>query len=122
MERRSRRPWLQFSLRSLLLLMLVTASFFAGRMSLKRELERVRAVEAEARRARETALQAERHARYVAELARAEAAFTQAMLEDRPIDVVSYPAHDKRFLIMQTDEGAEYYELGEPTTPFGKAD
>src|SRR5262249_36106973 len=32
--------------------------------------------------------------------------------EDRPIDVVSYPEHDKRFLIMQTDKGAEYYELG----------
>lgn len=42
--------------------------------------------------------------------------------EDRAIDVVSYPAHDKRFLIMQTDKGAEYYELGEPTKPFGKAD
>lgn len=42
--------------------------------------------------------------------------------EDRPIDVVSYPAHDKRYLIVQTDKGAEFYELGEPIKPLGKAD
>lgn len=42
--------------------------------------------------------------------------------EDKPIDVVSYPHLDKRYLLMQTDKGAEFYELGEPTKPFGKAD
>jgi uncharacterized cupin superfamily protein len=42
--------------------------------------------------------------------------------EDRPIDVVSYPKSGKRYLSMQTDKGVEYYELGEPTKPFGKAD
>jgi len=42
--------------------------------------------------------------------------------EDRPIDVVTYPDLGKRFLHMQTEKGAEYYELGEPTTPFGKPD
>lgn len=42
--------------------------------------------------------------------------------EDRPIDVVSYPELDKRYLHMQTEAGAEYYELGAPTKPFGKAE
>lgn len=42
--------------------------------------------------------------------------------EDKPIDVVSYPDLNKRFLLMQTDSGTEFYELGEPTTPYGKAD
>lgn len=42
--------------------------------------------------------------------------------EDRPIDVVSYPEHGKRYLIMQTEGGSEFYELGEPIKPFGKAD
>ncbi|MGE0741377.1 MAG: cupin domain-containing protein [Hyphomonadaceae bacterium] len=42
--------------------------------------------------------------------------------EDRPIDVVSYPKDGRRYLHMQTDKGTEYYELGEPTTPLGKAD
>ena len=42
--------------------------------------------------------------------------------EDKPIDVVAYPHLDKRYLLMQTDKGAEFYELGEPTKPFGKAD
>jgi uncharacterized cupin superfamily protein len=42
--------------------------------------------------------------------------------EDKPIDVVSYPAHDKRYLIMQTDKGAEFYELGEPIKPIAKPD
>jgi hypothetical protein len=79
MEKPSRRPWLQFSLRSLLLLMLIVASFFAGRMSLKRELDRARAVEEEARKAHAAAVQSENAARYMAELVRAEAAFDQAM-------------------------------------------
>jgi uncharacterized cupin superfamily protein len=42
--------------------------------------------------------------------------------EDKPIDVVSYPEHGKRYLIMQSEKGAEYYELGEPIKPFGQAD
>jgi len=42
--------------------------------------------------------------------------------EDKPIDVVSYPELEKRFLMMQTDKGTEFYELGEPTRPYGKAD
>lgn len=42
--------------------------------------------------------------------------------EDRPIDVVSYPNDNKRYLIMQTEKGAEFYELGEPIKPFGKAE
>ena len=42
--------------------------------------------------------------------------------EDRPIDVLSYPESGKRYLIMQTEKGAEFYELGEPMKPFGKPD
>jgi uncharacterized cupin superfamily protein len=42
--------------------------------------------------------------------------------EDRPIDVVSYPELDKRFLLLQTDKGTEFYELGEPIKPIGKPD
>ena len=42
--------------------------------------------------------------------------------EDKPIDVVSYPELEKRFLLMQTDKGTEFYELGEPIKPYGKAD
>jgi uncharacterized cupin superfamily protein len=40
--------------------------------------------------------------------------------EDKPIDVVSYPELDKRYLLMQTDKGTEFYELGEPIKPLGK--
>ncbi len=42
--------------------------------------------------------------------------------EDRPIDVLSYPKDDKRYLLMQTDKGTEFYELGEPIKPFGQTD
>lgn len=40
--------------------------------------------------------------------------------EDRPIDVLAYPNSGKRYLQMQTEKGVEFYELGEPTKPFGK--
>ncbi|MDB4516277.1 hypothetical protein N9089_01615 [Crocinitomicaceae bacterium] len=46
--RRLRRRWTQFSLRSLLILTLVVASFLAGRLSLQRELERARVAERDA--------------------------------------------------------------------------
>jgi len=46
--KRSLRRWTQFSLRNLLTLMLVVASFLAGRVSVQRELERVRRAEREA--------------------------------------------------------------------------
>ncbi len=42
--------------------------------------------------------------------------------EDKPIDVLTYPNDDKRYLLMQTESGTEFYELGEPIKPFGKAD
>jgi uncharacterized cupin superfamily protein len=38
------------------------------------------------------------------------------------VECVSYPDLEKRFLHMQGAAGAEYYELGEPTKPFGKPD
>jgi uncharacterized cupin superfamily protein len=40
--------------------------------------------------------------------------------EDKPIEVVSYPHLDKRYLLMQTPGGTEFYELGAPTKPLGK--
>ncbi len=46
--KRSRRRWTQFSLRNLLILTLVVASFLAGRVSVQRELERARVAEREA--------------------------------------------------------------------------
>lgn len=42
--------------------------------------------------------------------------------EDKPIDVVSYPNLGKRYLLMATEKGSEFYELGEPTKPFGRAE
>jgi uncharacterized cupin superfamily protein len=42
--------------------------------------------------------------------------------EDRPIDVVSYPELDKRYLLMQGEKGTEFYELGEPIKPIGNPD
>jgi uncharacterized cupin superfamily protein len=41
--------------------------------------------------------------------------------EDRPLDVLEYPHLGKRYLLMATDKGTEFYELGAPTKPFGKA-
>jgi hypothetical protein len=60
MERASRRPWLQFSLRTLLIAMLMVASFFGGRISLQRELNELRAVKLDLLRAKEAAAEAER--------------------------------------------------------------
>lgn len=42
--------------------------------------------------------------------------------EDKPIDVLTYPNDGKRYLLMQTEKGTEFYELGEPIKPFGNAD
>jgi uncharacterized cupin superfamily protein len=42
--------------------------------------------------------------------------------ENKPIDVVSYPELNKRYLLMATEKGTELYELGEPIKPFGKAE
>lgn len=42
--------------------------------------------------------------------------------EDKPIDVVTFPEAGKRYLLMQTDKGAQFYELGEPMKPFGAAE
>jgi uncharacterized cupin superfamily protein len=41
--------------------------------------------------------------------------------EDHPLDVVEFPHLGKRYLLMSTQEGTEFYELGTPTKPFGKA-
>ncbi len=73
MTKRVQRPWLQFSLRSLLILMLVTASYFAGRMAPQRELEQARAMAVQAQLVSEQAMMAERDARHqllIAEQAR----------------------------------------------------
>jgi uncharacterized cupin superfamily protein len=41
--------------------------------------------------------------------------------EDKPLDVLAYPHLGKRYLLMSTDDGTEFYELGAATKPFGKA-
>jgi hypothetical protein len=60
MKETTRQPWLQFSLRTLLIVMLMVASFFGGRVSLQRELNHLRAVELDLLRAKEAAAAAER--------------------------------------------------------------
>jgi uncharacterized cupin superfamily protein len=42
--------------------------------------------------------------------------------EDKPLDVLTYPELGKRYLLMATEKGTEYFELGEAQKPFGKAD
>jgi uncharacterized cupin superfamily protein len=39
--------------------------------------------------------------------------------EDQPIDVVDYPQLAKRYLLLGTAKGTEFYELGTPIKPFG---
>jgi len=39
--------------------------------------------------------------------------------EDQPLDVLDYPALDKRYLLLRTATGTEFYELGAPIKPFG---
>jgi uncharacterized cupin superfamily protein len=41
--------------------------------------------------------------------------------EDRPLDVLDYPTLGKRYLLMRSPGGTEFYELGAPTKPFGAA-
>jgi len=61
-ESKSSRRWMQFSLRSLLTIMLVVAAFLAGRMPVQRELERLRAIEKDAIKQREMELVAREQA------------------------------------------------------------
>ena len=69
MKPTARRPWMQFSLRSLLVLMLVVAAFFAGRMSLQQELTRARELEAKVESV-QAALAAEKEGSYRGVIAR----------------------------------------------------
>lgn len=41
--------------------------------------------------------------------------------EDQPLDVLDYPTLDKRYLLLRTAGGTEFYELGAPLKPFGAA-
>jgi len=41
--------------------------------------------------------------------------------EDQPLDVIEYPHLGKRYLLVGTPEGTEFYELGDPIRPFGLA-
>ena len=41
--------------------------------------------------------------------------------EDRPLDVLEYPTLGKRYLLMRSAGGTEFYELGTPERPFGPA-
>jgi uncharacterized cupin superfamily protein len=42
--------------------------------------------------------------------------------ESVDLDVIDYPGLGKRYLLMPGEQGAEFYELGDPIRPFGKAD
>ncbi|MEP7183423.1 MAG: cupin domain-containing protein [Betaproteobacteria bacterium] len=42
--------------------------------------------------------------------------------EDAPVDVIDYPHLGKRYVLLPTAKGTEFYELGEPIKPFGPAD
>jgi len=39
--------------------------------------------------------------------------------EDQPLDVLDYPHLSKRYLLVGTPQGTEFYELGTPIKPFG---
>ena len=41
--------------------------------------------------------------------------------EDLPLDVLEYPSLGKRYLLLPTDGGTEFYELKDPIKPFGPA-
>lgn len=41
--------------------------------------------------------------------------------EDQPLDMLDYPTLDKRYLLLRTTGGTEFYELGAPIKPFGAA-
>lgn len=42
--------------------------------------------------------------------------------EDLPLDVVDYPKIGKRYVLVPGEGGTDFYELGEPIRPFGRAD
>jgi uncharacterized cupin superfamily protein len=37
-------------------------------------------------------------------------------------DVIDYPQLGKRYVLLRGDRGAEFYELGDPTQPFGRVE
>jgi uncharacterized cupin superfamily protein len=39
--------------------------------------------------------------------------------EDQPVDVLDYPHLGKRYVLIATPQGTEFYELGTPEKPFG---
>ena len=41
--------------------------------------------------------------------------------EDKPLDVLDYPTLGKRYLLIGSASGTEFYELGTPVKPFGPA-
>lgn len=41
--------------------------------------------------------------------------------EDQPVDVIEYPHLGKRYVLVGTPQGTEFYELGTPSKPFGPA-
>ena len=41
--------------------------------------------------------------------------------EHEPLDVLEYPTLGKRYLLISTPNGTEFYELNDPSKPFGPA-
>ncbi len=79
------RSWMQWSLRSILMLMLLVSTFFAGRMSLRREVERLQ---------HENAVINEQAAK---ERARAEKAAAQAALAQQNANIALLRARQAQF-------------------------
>lgn len=42
--------------------------------------------------------------------------------ESQPLDVVEYPHLGKRYLLVNRKNGTDFYELGDPIRPFGRAE
>jgi hypothetical protein len=42
--------------------------------------------------------------------------------EDLPLDVLDHPKLGKRYLLLPTEGGTQFCELGDPIRPFGRID
>lgn len=111
----SKRPWWQFRLRTLLLLMLLVAAYFAGWSAAMR---RVRRAELQAREQLQRALEAEQLARQqaIAQRIRAEATAETArlQLDVQQQEVIRAEAHSKTLegeLRQRLSESAEGEKL-----------
>ena len=76
------RRWYQFGIKTLLLVTLLVASFFSGRATQQRDLDRLRALAERAQAIAEQSRAEAERARFVAEQQRVEAARARAAIEE----------------------------------------